>query len=175
MRDELLERGFEQRSASAYEAAYRRFRPRLVAIALRVLGDPGAAAECVHDVFLQLWRSGGYSAVRGSLQAFLAVCVRNRALMQLRSKQRGRSALERVDRVHAYTLEDDPIERARIQRALGRLPDGQADVIELAYYRGLTLTEVATELSMPIGTVKTRLSAALRALRQLLAEHQYET
>ena len=170
MRDELLERAFERREAVAYETAYRRFGPRLRTIALRVLQDREASSECVHDAFLQLWQRGGYSERRGALEAFLAVCVRNRALMQLRSRARGRSALERLAPPSDYVLEDDPIERMRIDRALARLTEGQGQVVELAYYRGLTLAEVAVELSVPLGTVKTRLSAALRALRRALAE-----
>jgi RNA polymerase sigma-70 factor, ECF subfamily len=171
VRDEPLERAFERREPTAYETAYQRFGPRLRTVALRVLRDREQSNECVHDVFLQLWRSGGYSSRRGALEAFLAACVRNRALMQLRTAARGRSSLERMGPPRTeYTLEDDPIERARIERALAQLSDGQADVVALAYYRGLTLAEVAAELSIPLGTVKTRLSAALRALRRTLVE-----
>lgn len=166
----MLERAFERRDAAAYETAYRRFGARLYATALRVLADPESASECVHDVFLQLWRNGGYSARRGSLQAFLLVCVRNRALMGVRSDARGRSAVERLASPREYTIETDPIESKRIDRALSQLSGGQAEVVELAYYRGFTLAEVAGELALPIGTVKTRLSAALRALRRRLLE-----
>lgn len=171
VRDELLERAFERRDATAFEIAYRRFGPRLRTIALRVLQEPESSSECVHDVFLQLWRRGGYCASRGALDAFLAVCVRNRALMHVRSSARSRSTLERLKPPREeYALEEDPVERARIERAISQLTNGQADVVTLAYYRGLTLAEVATELAIPLGTVKTRLSAALRALRRSLVE-----
>lgn len=168
--DEVLARAFERRDAAAYESAYQRFGARLYGAALRVLGDRESASECVHDVFLQLWRRGGYVARRGRLEAFLLVCVRNRALMTVRGRARGSSALKKLDAPVQYSVETDVLERARIDRALSRLTSGQAEVVELAYYRGFTLAEVATELAIPIGTVKTRLSAALRALRATLVE-----
>lgn len=169
MRDESLEHAFERAEAVAYETAYGRFGSRMYTTALRLLRDREAARECVHDVFLQLWRRReAYAAVRGSLEAFLVVCVRNRALMQLRGAARGRNALARLDSPQAYALENDPIERARIDRALSQLSEGQADVVQRAYYRGMTLSEVAADLAISVGTVKTRLSAALRALRRSL-------
>jgi RNA polymerase sigma factor (sigma-70 family) len=169
VRDEPLERGFERRDAAAYESAYQRYGSRMYTTALRLMRDPESARECVHDVFLQLWRRGsGYAVERGSLEAFLVACVRNRALMQIRSSTRGRASLERLGAPQAYTIEDDPIERERIGRAIGRLTEAQATVVQLAYYRGFTLSEVATELVIPVGTVKTRLSAALQTLRRSL-------
>lgn len=118
---------------------------------------------------MQLWgKAGAYVTARGSLEAFLVVCVRNRALMQIRRTHRGSAALRRLRPEHSYTFEEDPIERDRVGRALGGLAESQAQVIQLAYYRGLTLREVSEELAIPLGTVKTRLSAALRALRQSL-------
>jgi RNA polymerase sigma-70 factor, ECF subfamily len=176
VRDEVLERAFERRDAAAYESAYRRFGPRLRTVALRVLQEPEASSECVQEVFLQLWRRGGYLARRGALEAFLAVCVRNRALMQARSTARARSSLERLKLPNeTYVMEDDPIERTRIESAISQLTSGQADVVALAYYRGLTLGEVAAELAVPLGTVKARLSAALRSLRRSLVESAHGT
>ena len=169
MRDEPLERAFERHDAAAYETAYHRFGPRMYTSALRLLREPESARECVHDVFLHLWHRGtGYTAARGSLEAFLVVCARNRALMQLRSSARGRKSLERLDAPAQYVMEDDPIERQRIDRAIAQLTNDQADVVNLAYFRGFTLSEVAENLAIPIGTVKTRLSAALRNLRRSL-------
>ncbi|HEY6485070.1 MAG TPA: sigma-70 family RNA polymerase sigma factor [Candidatus Cybelea sp.] len=169
VRDEPLEFAFERRDTAAYETAYARFGGRLYATALRLLRDAETARECVHDVFLHVWhRESAYSAARGSLEAFLVTCVRNRALMQLRSSARGRESVKRLDPPGEYTLEDDPIERERIGKALAALTKDQADVVQLAYYRGMTLAEVAAHLAIPLGTVKTRLSAALRALRRSL-------
>jgi RNA polymerase sigma-70 factor, ECF subfamily len=169
VRDASLEDSFAKRDASAYEAAYRAFGSRMNATALRVLRDRDAARECVQEVFLHLWRSGSaYSPARGSLEAFLVVCARNRALMRVRGESRRREAAARADAPGDYSMEEDPIERERVRRALARLTEGQADVVRLAYYRAMTLAEVAAELAIPLGTVKGRLSAALRALRREL-------
>lgn len=95
-------------------------------------------------------------------------CVRNAALTQLRSGNRRLKMISKLETAEEYVMEEDPIERERIARALAQLSEGQADVVERAYYGGMTLSEVATELSIPIGTVKGRLSSALRALRRSL-------
>ena len=78
VRDASLEDGFARREADAYEGAYRSFGPRMYSTALRLLRDPEAARECVHDVFLHLWRrQNAYATQRGSLEAFLVTCARN--------------------------------------------------------------------------------------------------
>lgn len=169
MRDGSLEDGFARRDAVAYEMAYRTFGARMQATALRIVRNPDGARECVQEVFERLWRrSGAYSPARGSLEAFLVTCVRNQALTLVRSGHRQQETAQKMEPPGEYTLEEDPIERERIARALAQLSDGQADVVQLAYYKGMTLAEVAGELAIPIGTVKGRLSAALRALRRSL-------
>lgn len=169
VRDASLEDGFARRDAVAYEMAYRSFGSRMQATALRLLRDPEAARECVQEVFEGLWRRGGpYSPVRGSLEAFLVTCARNAALSQLRAGRRRQETAQKIEAPGEYTLDEDPIERQRVARALAALTEGQADVVRLAYYKGMTLAEVAAELAIPIGTVKGRLSAALRALRRSL-------
>lgn len=169
MREEWLGHAFARREPSAYETAYQRYGARMHATALGLLRDRDAAQECVHDVFTHLWRRGtAYAPGRGSLEAFLVTCARNRALERLRETARGRAALQRVDIREEYELEEDPIERERIARAIAALTEGQAAVVQLAYYRAMTLTEVAAQLQIPVGTVKARLSAALRALRRSL-------
>lgn len=169
MRDGSLEERFARRDATAYEAAFLAFGARMQATALRVLGNPEAARECVQEVFEGLWRRGhSYAPARGALEAFLVTCARNAALTSLRAGRRRRQTERQLNVDERYTMEEDPIERERVARALAQLTGGQADVIQLAYYKGMTLGEVAAELAIPIGTVKGRLSAALRALRRTL-------
>lgn len=169
MRDPALEDRFARHDANAYDAAYRAFGARMQATALRLLRDREAARECVQDVFLHLWRHpAGYVSARGSLEAFLVTCARNAALTRLRSGSRQQKMIGSLDPSQGYLMEEDPIERDRIARALAQLTEGQASVVERAYYRGMTLAEVATELAIPIGTVKGRLSSALRSLRRSL-------
>jgi RNA polymerase sigma-70 factor (ECF subfamily) len=160
------------RDAHAYEVAYRRFGARLYASALRILRDTGQAQDCVHDVLLHLWRRGdAYSSQRGSLEAFLVTCVRNDALTRVRKEAR-RSALAAAQREPAsYEPTDvDPIQRERIARAIQNLTPLQAQMVRRAYYGGSTHAEIADDIGEPVGTVKSRIAAALRALRRTLRE-----
>jgi RNA polymerase sigma-70 factor, ECF subfamily len=169
VRDGFLEDAFARRDAAGYDAAYRIFGSRMYTTALRLLRDSAAARECVHDVLLHLWRRGNaYDTRRGSLEAFLVACTRNQALTQLRSATRRSNALTELDAPAEYAMEVDPIERERIAKALSELTHDQANVVRLAYYRGFTLAEIAEELNTPIGTIKSRLGSALRALRAAL-------
>jgi RNA polymerase sigma-70 factor, ECF subfamily len=170
MRDTALERAFAERQSWAYEAAYRRFGARMYTSALRVLHDRGAAQDCVHEVILHLWKRGdAYHTTRGALEAFLVVCARNSALQRLRSTQRQSQLVERTASDDVVDeIVPDPIERERITRAIAALTPVQAQTIELAYYRGMTHSEIAQKLGEPVGTVKSRIAAALRALRRTL-------
>ena len=170
MHDPALEAAFAERREWAYEAAYRRFGGRLYAIARHVLRDSQAAQDCVHDVLLRLWKKpNAYTPERGLLQAFLATCVRNDALARVRSEaRRTQLRLLVAPDAESYDLEVDPVESARIDRAIGELTDLQRQMIQLAYFRGMTHKEIATQLDEPVGTVKSRLASALRALRTSL-------
>jgi RNA polymerase sigma-70 factor, ECF subfamily len=165
-----LEHAFAQRQSWAYEAAYRRFGARMYTAALRVLGDAGNAQDCVHEVLLHLWKRGdAYAVERGSLEAFLVVCARNSALGRRRRGAKIRNVeLSPANDVPVSDPETDPVERERVARAVAALTPVQAKTIELAYDRGLTHAEIAAVLDEPLGTVKSRLSAALRTLRRTL-------
>jgi RNA polymerase sigma-70 factor (ECF subfamily) len=167
MRDSALERAFAERQSWAYEAAYRRFGARMYTTALRVLSDRGAAQDCVHEVMLHLWKRGdAYQVERGVLEAFLVTCSRNRALERVRSAGRQSDAMRRAGTPEEREdVMPDPIERERIARAIDALPAAQAQTIRFAYFKGMTLTEIANALGEPVGTIKSRLSVALRTLR----------
>jgi RNA polymerase sigma-70 factor (ECF subfamily) len=171
VRDETLEAAFARREAPAYERAYELFGSRMYTSALRILRDRELAHECVQDVLLRLWRKGtAYSPARGNLEAFLVVCARNAALTRARDDARRRSLLSQQARVSESTLDPDPFEHANITKALSSLTEAQAESIELAYYRGMTHTEIAAALNQPIGTIKSRISTALRILRETLGK-----
>lgn len=157
-----------QRWDSALETAYREHRGMLYGVALRVLRDRGEAEDCVHDTLLRLWQRGhSYTPARGSLAAFLVVCVRNEALTRLR-KRANRARIEH-ERLNVEIVEppvDEPVvERSRIANALATLSAVQRQTLELAYFGGLTHEQIAQRLHEPVGTVKSRLSTGLRALR----------
>jgi RNA polymerase sigma-70 factor, ECF subfamily len=157
-----------QRWDSALEEAYREHRGLLYGVALRVLHDPGDAEDCVHDTLLRLWQRGhAYTPARGSLAAFLIVCVRNEALTRLRKRtNRARIEHERLNNTAVEPAVDDPIvERSRVEDALKTLPEAQCETLRLAYFSGLTHEQIAARMHEPVGTVKSRLSTGLRSLR----------
>ncbi|MEO9264468.1 MAG: sigma-70 family RNA polymerase sigma factor [Candidatus Baltobacteraceae bacterium] len=171
MRDQALEIAFARGEATAFDEVYRRFLPRLHAGASRLLQDPQLAQDCVHDVLFRLWKRGdAYAPERGSLEAFLVVCVRNEALMRMRNSARQDQLRAKLRPAREYTMETDPIERGRIARAIAKLTPLQAQMVEYAYFRAMTLAEIAAELGKPLGTIKSHISAALRSLRAALRE-----
>lgn len=153
---------------SLIERAYRERRRALYAVAFHVLHDRGEAEDCVHDTIARLLQHGhSYTEARGSIEAFLTVCVRNEALTRIR-KRANRSRIER-ERLGGEQVEppvDAPVvERAALQQALHSLSAPQRETLRLAYYGGLTHEQIAARTNEPVGTVKSRLSAGLRALR----------
>jgi RNA polymerase sigma-70 factor (ECF subfamily) len=167
-----LEHAFANRERWAFDAAYRSYARALYGAAFGVLRDQGRAQECVQDVMARLWRGPNpYRPARGALAAFLTVCVRNEALSRLR-RDRNRSRIDASLATDERRDEDfgDPIERERLARAVAALGDEQRETVLLAYARHMTLDEIARERALPLGTVKSRLSSALRALRVALGK-----
>lgn len=165
-----MARAFAAREPWAYEAAYRLYGRTLLRAALGILRDDQEAQDCVHDVMLRLWKRGsGFRVERGSVGAFLAVCARNEALSRLRKRvNRERIAGSRPLNVAEAVVADvgeTVSERSAIDAALQGLSEKERQSIVLAYYRHFTLVEIAAELNEPVGTIKSRLSAALRRLR----------
>lgn len=155
----------------ALACLYDRYAGLLQAVAERLLGERGAAEDLVHDVFLEAWRrADGYRPSRGSVRTWLLVRLRSRALDKLRSAQVRRELSESgsgvdLDRQPAPGDPFRGLDRTRVRSALGQLPEAQRQVLELAYFRGLSATEIAAELGCPLGTVKSRTAAALSKLR----------
>ena len=173
--DAELARAFAAREAWAYEAAYRLYARVLHAAAYGVLREDLDAQDCVHDVMLRLWRRGdAYRIERGSLRAFLAVCVRNEALSRARDvRNRERIARAALDPAIAPPDAADAIaQREAVRDALQTLSDKQRQSIELAYYGGFTHEQIARQLEEPVGTIKSRLSGALRRLREAFGSEE---
>lgn len=162
---------------SALSALYDRYSAMLFGMLTRILQDRHAAEEVLQDLFLQLWRNAGqFDSSRGSLLAWLMVIARNRAISRLRGA-RNRELLEENDGDYANTfasdqnIEDDA-SRAELARsvsaALDTLPAEQRRALELAYFEGMTQSEIAARTGCPLGTVKTRVRAAMQSLKQIL-------
>src|SRR6266404_4891594 len=168
---ELLERiraGDEQAMADLYD----RFAAVVYGAALRVLGDGAAAEDVLQDVFVQLWRNPQrFDGNRGSMAAWLAVIARHRAIDQ-RRKRRPEAEFDEV------VLAVDPgldglAERAEaiehVRRVIATMPEPQRCALEMAFFEGLTHTEIAGKTGEPLGTVKTRIRTALMTIRKALA------
>lgn len=154
---------------NAVAELYDRYSSVVYAVALRVLGDTGAAEDVLQEVFLQLWRNpGAFDAARGSLGAWLAVITRNRAIDSLR-KRRPETDIEDVIVSVAPDLAAEA-DRARaaekVRSVLGTMSAPQRSALEMAYFEGLSHTEIATKTGEPLGTIKTRIRAGLMALRK---------
>jgi len=172
----LIERmmaGDEQALATLYD----RYAGMLFGMLMRILKDTQLAEEVLQDLFLQLWReSGRFDATRGSLPGWLLVIARNRAISRLRGQHRRAPA----DDPEGFLLESLPSpgnleeEAARLQlaerlrRAMATLPGEQREALELAYFEGMTQTEIAERTRAPLGTVKSRVRAAMQTLKQHL-------
>jgi RNA polymerase sigma-70 factor, ECF subfamily len=143
----------------------------------RILSDRQAAEEVLQDLFMQLWRNGAqFDSSRGSLPAWLMVIGRNRAISRLRGR-RDREVLEENEGDFAGTFAspqniEDEASRAQMARsvsaALDQLPTEQRQAVELAYFEGMTQSEIAARTGAPLGTVKTRVRTAMQSLRQIL-------
>ena len=150
-------------------ALYDRYSPVVYAVALRVLGETGAAEDVLQDVFMRLWRSpSAFDASRGSMGAWLAVIARNRAIDALR-KRKPESDLENVIVSVEPDLAGDADRlrvREKVRSTLSTMPDAQRKALELAYYEGLTHSEIAAKTGEPLGTIKTRIRTGLLTLRK---------
>ena len=169
---ELLARVGE-RDRAAFELLYHRYVRSVFGLALRRLGDRGRAEDAVQEAFAAVWRSAGsYRPERGPAGGWLYAVARNAIV------DRFRKAGDPVSEVpELVSLDAGPAEVAeasfvswRVHRALEELPKREREVIELAYWSGLSQSEVAEYLHVPLGTVKTRTRSALQRLSEVLGE-----
>jgi RNA polymerase sigma-70 factor (ECF subfamily) len=174
----LIERiagGDEAALAELYDATSR----QVYGLALRVLGDPSAAEDVTLEVFTQVWRTASsYDMGRGTPFGWLLTMTRSRAIDRIRSDAQARKREEPLEFVEGTEGDPGPspeanvaeAERRRIVRdALAVLSPEQRQVVELAYFGGLSHSEIAAELNQPIGTVKTRIRLAMQRLRDALS------
>lgn len=167
---DLIQRAGEG-DRTAFEALYRRYARPVFGLALRRLGDRGRAEDAVQETFASVWRSARtYRPERGPGAPWLYAVARNAIV----DRSRGRTDAS-GDVPERASDEPDPAERTeqswvawRVHRALEELPEREREVIALAYWSGLSQSEVAEFLGIPLGTVKTRTRAALQRLADVL-------
>jgi RNA polymerase sigma-70 factor, ECF subfamily len=171
--DAALMRRIADGDETALAAVYDRYSRLVYSVAIRVLRNDELAEEVSQDIFYQLWRTApAFNPARGSLGGWLLVCARNRAISRLRGRGVEPVAeLREPTAVLTVNLEDDLTQAQQISRvraALEKLPPAQRQALELAYFEGLTHTEIARRTGEPLGTVKTRLRAAVEFLKRAL-------
>lgn len=171
--DAALIQKIVQRDESALAALYDRYASLLSSLLNRILRDTQASEEILQDVFYQLWRNAAqFDPARGSLPGWLAVIARNRAISRLRrhNPSEGDELLETTVIVPA-NLENALAQQqllGRVKGALENLSSEQRAAIELAYFEGLTHSEIASKTGDPLGTVKTRIRSAVESLKRNL-------
>jgi RNA polymerase sigma-70 factor (ECF subfamily) len=171
-RDQRLLTLIARDDESAFREFYGRHAKTALGLAFRVLRDRALAEDAVQEAFLAVWRqAGSYRAECAKPASWLLTFVHRRAVDQIRRQQR-RSA-DSLEGLGEPTAEDEAISgtptRAWIRAALDRLPERDREVLELAYFAGLTQMEIAEHLQTPVGTIKSRTSTALQRLNTALA------
>lgn len=172
MTDSMLISRVRTGDEDALAALHDRYASVVYSVALRVLGDTTQAEDILQEIFIQLWRNPQrFDANRGSLGAWLAVIARHRAIDQLR-RRRPETDVEDVIISIDTRLEqttDRNMAIAKVRAAVEHLPPEQRQPLELAFFQGLTHSEIASKTGEPLGTIKTRIRTALLALRKALA------
>lgn len=172
--DDALMAALAARDLSALGALYDRYGRAAFGLAYRILGEPEAAEDVVHDGFISAWRgAASYRPERGNARAWLLSIVHHRAVDVLRRKTAFRPApLEAAERRAADedTAEEAArnVEHAGVRAALEALPPAQRRTIELAYFGGYTQVELSELMGVPLGTVKGRIRIGLQKLRRAL-------
>jgi RNA polymerase sigma-70 factor (ECF subfamily) len=155
----------------------------LLALANRVLNDLADSEEVLQETFFQVWNQAErYDSKRSSVSTWLVLITRSRAIDRLRSRRVAERTVNAAEKEnpqthtspeglgHVFSHE----RRLRLQQELANLPDAQRQVLEMAFYRGMTQSEIAAETSIPLGTVKTRTLLAVKKLRKALQDEHEE-
>ncbi|MEO0828470.1 MAG: sigma-70 family RNA polymerase sigma factor [Cyanobacteria bacterium J06642_9] len=144
-------------------------------LALRILNNAEEAEDMTQEIFLTLWQQCRYDASRGSLKGFLVMMTRSRAIDRVRLQKSRHRRLQRWRTAIAHPTDNTPLEQAakgeatqQIRNALSSLSQAERQVLETAYYEGLSQSQIADHLGIPIGTVKTLSRQGLKKLRRAL-------
>jgi RNA polymerase sigma-70 factor (ECF subfamily) len=176
--DEVLIEGIQRRQVEALQEVYRRHGRLVYALAMRVLRTSEEAEDLTQEIFLQLWQKPSYDASRGKLSTYLSLMTRSRAIDRVRSHGSRFRLLQRWTATHIQSGTCDvPLEQAdrgeqarRVRTAMAELSATDREILENAYYEGLSQSQIAERLNLPLGTVKTRSRNALKKLRKELQD-----
>jgi len=174
--DEALVSAIARGDTEALAALYDRHAPLMLGLARRIVIGKPEAEDIVHDVFVEAWRrAADYDENRGSVKAWLLLRTRSRAIDFRKSASVARTVPTGDDDwltalVDPRVADSEAPDRARLRQLLSSLSDDQREVLFLGYFEGLSSSEIAHRIGAPIGTVKSRVAAALTALRLALAD-----
>ena len=178
--DEQLVARVANGDSSALEQLYDRYVRQCFGLAIRLLREAPLAEEVVQEVFLKLWtRPDRYSAQKGNFASWLLSLVHHRCIDELRRRSRTEVALDAPGTGSLLDIAPDPEmdpgdqvtlleQRRAVRQALATIPPNSRQILELAYFGGLSQSEIAARLGQPLGTVKTRMRAGMQQLRSLL-------
>lgn len=174
--DEELVRRVAAKDEEALATLYARYRPLAFALAIRVVGDAGRAEDVLQDAFLAIWRKAGtYAPGRGSARTWLSSIVRNRAIDIVRASrerpvQDGEELLLGIHDTAPSVFDQvaASIDGALTHQALGELPTEQRQAISMAYFGGLSHSEIASRTGLPLGTVKSRVRLGIQRMRDAM-------
>ncbi len=170
--DAALVRRVEAGDEAALASLYDRYANLVYSVAFRVLREKSAAEEILQDIFYQLWRTADrFDPARGSLSGWLLVAARNRAISRLRQQHPPADDPARLEVALPFNLESAVAQRqamTKVQQSMQQLPPEQRQAMEMAYFEGMTHSEIAARTGEPLGTVKSRLRAAVETLRRVL-------
>ncbi len=179
--DHTLLAGVIKKDQQSFLVLYDRYASRVHALMLKILGDPMLAEEATQDTFMKLWeRARLYIAARGSFTTWLLTIARRTALDRIRLEARRPLLSDANDPEETWQRLPEPQSQSEEARwrslyfSVQALPVEQRQVIELAYYQGLSQSEIADVLGWPLGTVKTRVRAAMQTLRKAWLETDAE-
>jgi RNA polymerase sigma-70 factor (ECF subfamily) len=164
----------------ALATLYDRYSPMVYTLALKMLSNPAEAEDLTQEVFVNFWQRQQYNPDRGSVGSYLATYTRSRALDRLRTSSGRVAILQRFQRITAASSKSpNPFDHATLQEqrqhlraALEQLPPAEREVLEIAYFQGLSQSEISTQLGIPLGTIKSRCRQGLLRLRTLLQDSQ---
>lgn len=164
---------FLARKPAALEKVYKRHGNAMYSVARRVLGSGNDAEDCVHDVLMRVWvRPQSYRRERGDIRAYLLSSVRNEAISRQRTFARHARIDASISEVGTFGQPDpevvDHIELARLHEAIKQLPLDQRTALERAFFGRQTHGQISTTLGVPLGTIKSRISMAIRKLDSLM-------
>lgn len=160
----------------ALRVLYERYGKLVYTIALRILNYAAEAEDLTQEIFLTFWKSKSFDPDRGALSSYLSMLTRSRAINKLQSRRSRQKAVERFQNLTpALFVKPTPLEQASLEEqesivrsAIAQLTEIQQKILRMNYYEGLSQSQIAQQLDLPLGTVKTHARQGMITLRQLL-------